>query len=818
MAAYMGNPPYNPVAAASAPHDEVSHRAQYHPQEPMISGGMGGPINMGADHLYNEPLGQPMSDVHEFGPAPNVYYPPPQAPRLTAAAARASSFAAMYYDPTLHPQHIYNSNTSQPYPWMTSYVGNEYGPGAPYHHHHLEQHLIRQNQLSRINQNGGGHYYPENGSQRTGSEDPHAVGGPVLPPQGHQPYVPDQWSQHWPIQRHQPYHPVAATQPNTPSDYRTFPQTNPNYSTADEVLVRSSAGSALPMQAWHYENGAQPFHGWNVQDAQHAVDQRAPWPWSASQAENTWVSQNSCPNWSDQAPRYPGAPQALGWHAPPPYVLGANMPPGQQYDPREASKCSIWNHQQQPNGHAPQMLPDKDGHADGVHVQKPPAPAPPSPGTLDKSAVPTSAQGAEIVWIAAAALLDRSLLQIFHQRAHVESAFPRSCPSSPGSRGTASPAITTSCQGKIGDVHEQRSDVMEDSSASSSEPSTPPATGIRHGVRQKPSFGTLDDPMPIGVEVENNASLSPGKLNGTKELRPRPFYRSASHDRAKDAVYSISELSCAEWRWSNYEDKLESLAHFGRVNQNDLKLPSWTPTCEQQRIGNGDEANKLPTSTTIPISGTEPSPAFRRFAHQVLAQTLVSPTAFLLGLMYSLRVLQIGVIHSASNEVQLDPEVVEVFAQPPSAAPFKLFTLGLMIANKHLDDNTFLNKTWHEVTGISLPELNRMERWYLERCSYEINVPISTWTAFLESIKLRTEGNLNASLGTAKRFQVPLGRSSDTRSNQNARLSQSTLKHASKSHSASAEDGYKRFLSDTEEALQSLGRLPPFDLTALNTW
>ncbi len=58
-----------------------------------------------------------------------------------------------------------------------------------------------------------------------------------------------------------------------------------------------------------------------------------------------------------------------------------------------------------------------------------------------------------------------------------------------------------------------------------------------------------------------------------------------------------------------------------------------------------------------------------------------------------------------------------------------------MIANKHLDDNTFLNKTWNEVTGIPLAELNQTEAWFLKKCNYEVTVPDETWIGFLNRLQ-----------------------------------------------------------------------------------
>ncbi|CAO3642757.1 unnamed protein product [Cunninghamella echinulata] len=51
-----------------------------------------------------------------------------------------------------------------------------------------------------------------------------------------------------------------------------------------------------------------------------------------------------------------------------------------------------------------------------------------------------------------------------------------------------------------------------------------------------------------------------------------------------------------------------------------------------------------------------------------------------------------------------------------------MFTISLMLANKFLDDNTFTNKTWSEVSGIPITELNLMEMQYLSALNYKIYV------------------------------------------------------------------------------------------------
>jgi hypothetical protein len=49
----------------------------------------------------------------------------------------------------------------------------------------------------------------------------------------------------------------------------------------------------------------------------------------------------------------------------------------------------------------------------------------------------------------------------------------------------------------------------------------------------------------------------------------------------------------------------------------------------------------------------------------------------------------------------------------------RLFTTALILANKFLDDNTFTNKTWSEVSSVPLNELNIMEMEFLSALHYK---------------------------------------------------------------------------------------------------
>lgn len=61
------------------------------------------------------------------------------------------------------------------------------------------------------------------------------------------------------------------------------------------------------------------------------------------------------------------------------------------------------------------------------------------------------------------------------------------------------------------------------------------------------------------------------------------------------------------------------------------------------------------------------------------------------------------------------------FPQLPDmeGAECRIFLVGLILANKHLDDCNYTNKVWAQVSGISNEEINLMEMEYLNVMEYE---------------------------------------------------------------------------------------------------
>lgn len=113
-----------------------------------------------------------------------------------------------------------------------------------------------------------------------------------------------------------------------------------------------------------------------------------------------------------------------------------------------------------------------------------------------------------------------------------------------------------------------------------------------------------------------------------------------------------------------------------------------------------DYVADMATRIVLPCSTV--TPAFRKFVNQILTSTRLPSTTILLGMNYLSKHVntrkQAGVSKTVS-EGEL----------------WKMLTVALLLGSKFLDDNTFQNRSWSDVSGIAVAELNTMEtEWLVE--------------------------------------------------------------------------------------------------------
>ncbi|EEH21177.2 hypothetical protein PABG_03408 [Paracoccidioides brasiliensis Pb03] len=105
-----------------------------------------------------------------------------------------------------------------------------------------------------------------------------------------------------------------------------------------------------------------------------------------------------------------------------------------------------------------------------------------------------------------------------------------------------------------------------------------------------------------------------------------------------------------------------------------------------------------------------PTVGFRKWVTTILSTTQVSQNVILLALLFIYRLKK------------FNPTV-----RGKRGSEFRLMTIALMMANKFLDDNTYTNKTWAEVSGISAQEIHIMEVEFLSNVRYNLFVTKNEW-------------------------------------------------------------------------------------------
>ncbi|KAL8693553.1 MAG: hypothetical protein Q9218_001639 [Villophora microphyllina] len=126
-----------------------------------------------------------------------------------------------------------------------------------------------------------------------------------------------------------------------------------------------------------------------------------------------------------------------------------------------------------------------------------------------------------------------------------------------------------------------------------------------------------------------------------------------------------------------------------------------------------EESKATPNPIQPLVSEAVPTMGFRKWVVSILSTTQVSQNVILLALMfiYRLKKLNPGVKGKLGSE-------------------FRLFTVALMLGNKFLDDNTYTNKTWAEVSGISVQEIHIMEVEFLSNMRYTLYASENEWKAW----------------------------------------------------------------------------------------
>ncbi|SPO03088.1 uncharacterized protein DNG_05770 [Cephalotrichum gorgonifer] len=112
-----------------------------------------------------------------------------------------------------------------------------------------------------------------------------------------------------------------------------------------------------------------------------------------------------------------------------------------------------------------------------------------------------------------------------------------------------------------------------------------------------------------------------------------------------------------------------------------------------------------------------PQANFTKWVHNILSTTQVTRNVILLALLFIYRLKT------------LNPAV-----RGRPGSEYRLLTVALMLGNKFLDDNTYTNKTWADVSYLSVSDIHLMEVEFLSNMRYSLLTTKEDWEAWLAKV------------------------------------------------------------------------------------
>ncbi|KAM3471443.1 hypothetical protein MY8738_009327 [Beauveria namnaoensis] len=132
-----------------------------------------------------------------------------------------------------------------------------------------------------------------------------------------------------------------------------------------------------------------------------------------------------------------------------------------------------------------------------------------------------------------------------------------------------------------------------------------------------------------------------------------------------------------------------------------------------------ESIRSIPAAATLPRlpSLAKPYDQFRKWTLNVLSTTQVTQNVILLALLFIYRLKM------------STPQI-----KGRAGSEYRLLTVALMLGNKFLDDNTYTNKTWAEVSCFAVQEIHVMEVEFLSNMRYNLLASKEEWDTWLTKL------------------------------------------------------------------------------------
>jgi hypothetical protein len=126
-----------------------------------------------------------------------------------------------------------------------------------------------------------------------------------------------------------------------------------------------------------------------------------------------------------------------------------------------------------------------------------------------------------------------------------------------------------------------------------------------------------------------------------------------------------------------------------------------------------------PANAPIPRlpSLARPYEQFKKWVYNVLSTTQVTQNVILLALLFIYR------LRKSTPQIK-----------GRAGSEYRLLTVALMLGNKFLDDNTYTNKTWAEVSSFAVSEIHVMEVEFLSNMRYNLLTSAAEWDRWVDKL------------------------------------------------------------------------------------
>ncbi|KAK4684787.1 hypothetical protein P7C73_g5379, partial [Tremellales sp. Uapishka_1] len=254
-------------------------------------------------------------------------------------------------------------------------------------------------------------------------------------------------------------------------------------------------------------------------------------------------------------------------------------------------------------------------------------------------------------------------------------------------------------------------------------------------------------PADVHLKEENHLALAQWYGEQVIKVLVSPGYFRAGTGGSADSEWGMAGREKEGWVRVN-RNPPEYKSPWGRMGM--TSTPVYADRPARQRRLEREVRDPFGVSWSGDMSA---STSLLFFIKDMIARMTISPTAIVLAVWY-LRGLGLHEGDGSKGQ-ELRAFLREIKGQEQAGVEKRVAMLGLLLAGKWLDDNSFLTKSWTEVTMISTKHVNRLETAALKDLYHSLHVTDHQWAAHVGSMYMELVPRYQQSMAPGQ-YLVPL--------------------------------------------------------------